>query len=66
MNLYMNQKTIVKIQQEFSDESDTGRDVRQGSCVSLLLFNIYAKAMMLEAIEGVEEGVRIGGKILKT
>ena len=29
-----------------------------------LLFNIYAEAM-LNAMEGVEEGLRIGGKLLK-
>ena len=54
-----------KIQQEFSDESETGRGVRQGCCTSQLLFNIYAKAMMLETMKRVEEGVRIGGKLLK-
>ena len=30
-----------------------------------LLFNIYAAAMTLEAMEGVEEGVIVGGKLLK-
>ena len=28
MNLYMNQKTVVKVQQEFSEESEIGRGVR--------------------------------------
>ena len=65
MNLYMNQKTVVKVQQEFSDESDIGRDVRQGCCMSSLLFNIYAEAMMAEAMEGIEEGIKIGGNLLK-
>ena len=65
MNLYINPKTVVKIQQELSGESEIGRDVRQGCCMSPLLFNIYAEAMMLEAMDGVKEGVRIGGKLLK-
>jgi hypothetical protein len=61
----MNQKAVVKIQQEFLDESEIGRGVRQGCCMSPLLFNIYAEAMMMEAMEGVEEGIKIGGKLLK-
>ena len=65
LNLYMNQKAVVKIQQEFSEEGEIGRRVRQGCCMSPLLFNIYAEAMMVEAMEGIEEGIKIGGKLLK-
>ena len=64
MNLYMNQKAVIKIQQEVSDECEIGRGVRQGCCMSPLLFNIYAEAMMMEAMEGIEEGIKIGGKLL--
>jgi hypothetical protein len=65
LNLYMNQKAVVKIQQELSEEGEIGRGVRQGCCMSPLLFNIYAEAMMEEAMEGIEEGIKIGGKLLK-
>ena len=65
MNLYLNQKAVVKIQQEFSDEGEIGRGVRQGCSLSPLLFNIYAEAMMVEAMEGIEEGIKIGGKLIK-
>ena len=65
MNLYLNQKAVVKIQQEFSDEGEIGRWVRQGCSLSPLLFNIYAEAMMVEAMEGIEEGIKIGGKLIK-
>src|SRR5688572_32972499 len=61
----MNQKAVVKIQQEFSEEGEIGRRVRQGCCMSPLLFNIYAEAMMVEAMEGIKEGIQIGGKLLK-
>ena len=64
MNLYMNQKAVIKIQQEVSDECEIGSGVRQGCCMSPLLFNIYAEAMMIEAMEGIEEGIKIGGKLL--
>ena len=62
MNLYMNQKAVVKIQQELSDEGEIERGVRQGFSrfsLSPLLFNIYAEAMMVEAMEGIEEGIKI-------
>src|SRR5690349_25101055 len=61
----MNQKAVVKIQQEFSEEGEIGRGVRQGCCMSPLLFNICAEAMMVEAMESIEEGIKIGGKLLK-
>jgi len=64
-SLYMSQKAVVKIQQEFSGESEIGRGVRQGCCISPLLFNIYAEAMMEEAMEDIEEGIKVGGKLLK-
>ena len=38
-----------------------GRGVRQGCLLLPLVFNIYVEAMMKEAMEKVEEGVRIGG-----
>jgi len=65
MNLYLHQKSVVKIMQEFSEESELGRGVRQGCCLSPLLFTIYAEAMMGDAMEGVEEGIKVGDKLLK-
>ena len=65
MNLYMYQKAVVKVKQEFSEEGEIGRGVRQGCCLSPLLFNIYAEAMMMEAMEDVKEGIKVGGRIVK-
>ena len=42
-----------------------GRGVRRGCCLSPLLFTIYTDAMMAEAMEGTEEGVKVSGKIVK-
>ena len=64
-NLYLNQKSVVKVMQEFSEDSDIGRGVRQGCCISPMLFNIYAEAMMTEAMEGIEEGIKVGGKLMQ-
>ena len=33
--------------------------------MSPLLFKIYAEAMKMEAMEGIEEGIKIGGKLVK-
>src|SRR5438034_11188590 len=65
MNLYLNQKAIVRIQQEYSDEGEIGRGVRQGCSLLPLLFNIYAEAMMVETMEGIEEGIKVGGNLIK-
>ena len=65
MNLYLQQRAVVKVMQEFTEESEIGRRVRQGCCLSPLLFNLYVEEMMLEAMEGIEEGIKIGGKLLK-
>ena len=64
-NLYLNQKSVVKVMREFSEDSDIGRGVRQGCCISPMLFNIYAEAMMTEAMEGIEEGNKVGGKLIQ-
>ena len=65
MNQYLNPKAVIQIQQEFSDEGEIGRGVRQGCSLSPLLFNIYAEAMMVEAMEGIEKGIKIEGKLIK-
>ena len=38
--------------------------VRQGCLPSPLLFSLYVKIMMEEAIDEIEEGVKVGGYLL--
>ena len=62
MNLYMNQEAMVRVNEEYTAPGLIGRGVRQGCLLSPLLFTLYAEAMMGEAMEGIEDGVRIGGE----
>src|SRR6478609_800095 len=65
--LYMSQEAVVRIADGESDSRIIGRGVRQGCPPSPLLFLIYAKMMMKEALENVEEGysIRAGGELIK-
>ena len=65
MNLYMQQTAVVRTENGDSEPGEIGRGVRQGCLLSPLLFSIYAEMMMIEAMEDVEEGVRVGGELLK-
>ena len=63
--LYMNQEAVVRIAGGESDLGIIGRGVRQGCPLSPLLFSIYAEMMTKEALENVEEGIRVGGELVK-
>src|SRR6476619_2073088 len=63
--LYMNQEAVVRIAGGESDLGIIGRGDRQGCPLSPLLFSIYAEMMMKEALENVEEGIMVGGKLIK-
>ena len=67
--LYMIQETVVRIAGGESDSGIIGRGVRQGiageSPLSPLLFSIYAEMMMKNALQNVEEGIRVGGELIK-
>jgi len=61
-NLYMRQTAVVRTEHGDSEPGEIGRGVRQGCLLSPLLFSIYAEMMMVEAMEEVDGGVRIGGE----
>jgi exonuclease III len=60
-NLYKEQRVIVRIGNKESKKTELGRGVRQGCCLSPILFNIYLEEMIRE-IEMKMKGVKIGGR----
>jgi retron-type reverse transcriptase len=61
----MNQKVKIRIDGEYSEEGEIGRGVRQGCPLSPLLFNIYIEELIQEAMEETEEGIKVGGRLIK-
>jgi len=64
-DLYLGQEAIIIIAVGESRTCITGRGVRQECPVLHLLFSIYAEMMMKEALDDVDEGVKIEGELVK-
>ena len=65
MNLHMNPEGVIKIEDDFTEECFFGRGVRQGCCLSPVLFSLYAEMMIVEAYKDIDEGVKVGGRALR-
>ena len=61
----MHQEAVVRVNDEVTEPAIIGRGVRQGCLLSPILFSIYAEMMMIEALDGIEKGVLVGGVLLK-
>ena len=64
-DLYMRQDAVVRLESGDTEPGVIGRGVRQGCPLSPLLFSIYAESMMKDALDNIEEGVLVGGRLLK-
>jgi retron-type reverse transcriptase len=62
--LYMGQTAVVSIDGVDSEPGIIGRGVRQGCPLSPLLFNIYIHSLVDEALQNIEDGMKVGGHLV--
>ena len=64
-NLYMAQGVKVRLNRGDTRSVKIGRGVRQGCCLSPILFNLYSEYLTKGALEGLGD-FQIGGQIIHT
>jgi len=64
-NLYVAQRIKVRLNRGETRSVKTGRGVRQGCCLSPIMFNLYSECLPKEALEGFGD-FKIGGQIIHT
>ena len=63
--LYTVQRVKVRLDRGETRSVQIGRGVRQGCCLSPILFNLYSECLTKETLEGFGD-FKIGGKIIHT
>jgi len=61
----MDQRVKVRLDRGETRSVQTGKGVRQGCCLSPILFNLYSECLTKEALDGLG-AFNIGGKIIQT
>ena len=64
--LYTGLKARVRLKDGLLEPAVIGCGTRQGCLLSPILFSIYYEAMLRDALRGVNEGIRVGGFLIKT
>ncbi len=62
--LYVNQTASIIIDDELSEPAEIGRGARQGGLLSTIIYSIYAEFMLVEALEGNQDGINVGGEVI--
>ena len=60
----LRQADVIRLADGESDLGTIGREVRQGCPISPLLFSIYAKVILIEALETSVEGILVRGQMV--
>ena len=63
--LCMEQKVKLRLDRGETRSVQIGRGVRQGCCLSPILFNLYSECLTKEALDGLGD-FNIGGQIIQT
>jgi hypothetical protein len=63
--LYMEQSVKIRLDQGEKRSVKIGRGVRQGCCLSLILFNLYSKYLTKQALEGFGD-FKVGEQVIRT
>ena len=63
--LYMAQRARFRVRDGLTNPAVIGRGTRQGYLLSPVLFNKYGEAMLRDALRNVNEGIRMGGHLIK-
>ena len=64
-NLYMTQSVKVRLNRRGTKSVEIGRGVRQGCCLSRIMFNLYSECLIKESLEGFRD-IKVGGQIIQT
>ena len=63
--LYLEQKVKVRVDWGETRSAQIGRGIRQGRCLSPILFNFYIECLTKEALDGVVD-FKVGGQTIQT
>lgn len=63
-SLYWEQSASIRIGDGVTSDIPVKRGVRQGCVLSPLLFNLYSEKVFQNALENLEDGIKVNGKII--
>ena len=62
----MGQRARVRVKDGLTNAAVIGSCTRKACSLSPVLSNIYAEAMLRDALSDVNEGIRVGRRLIKT